>query len=84
MIIKENECDAPYMSTIWHDGQIVGEVTSGAYGHRVNASIALGMVKTDLAISGKNVSVDIFGNTYPAIIQNSGPLWDPQNEALKV
>ncbi|MFL2802816.1 MAG: FAD-dependent oxidoreductase [Paracoccaceae bacterium] len=84
MIIKENECDAPYMSTIWHDGQIVGEVTSGAYGHRVNASIALGMVKTDLAISGQNVSVDIFGNTYPAIIQNSGPLWDPQNEALKI
>ena len=84
MIIKENECDAPYMSTIWHEGKIIGEVTSGAYGHRVNASIALGMVNTDLAISGKNVTVDIFGNEYPATIQNPGPLWDPQNEALKI
>ena len=84
MIIKDNECDAPYMSTIWHDGKIIGEVTSGAYGHRVNASIALGMVKTDLAISGQTVSVDIFGNDFPAIIQNSGPLWDPNNEVLKV
>ncbi len=84
MIIKENECDAPYMSTIWHEGKIIGEVTSGAYGHRVNASIALGMVNTDLAISGKNVIVDIFGNEYPATIQNPGPLWDPQNEALKI
>ena len=84
MIIKDNVCDAPYMSTIWHDGKIIGEVTSGAYGHRVNASIALGMVKTDLAISGQNVSVDIFGNDFPAIIQNSGPLWDPNNEVLKV
>ena len=84
MIIKDNVCDAPYMSTIWHDGKIIGEVTSGAYGHRVNASIALGMVKTDLAISGQTVSVDIFGNDFPAIIQNSGPLWDPNNEALKV
>ena len=84
MIIKENECDAPYMSTIWHEGKIIGEVTSGAYGHRVNASIALGMVSTDLAISGKNVTVDIFGNEYPATIQNPGPLWDPQNEALKI
>ena len=84
MIIKDNVCDAPYMSTIWHDGKIIGEVTSGAYGHRVNASIALGMVKTDLAISGQTVSVDIFGNDFPAIIQNSGPLWDPYNEVLKV
>jgi len=84
MIIKDNKCDAPYMSTIWHDGKIIGEVTSGAYGHRVNASIALGMVKTDLAISGQTVSVDIFGNDFPAIIQNSGPLWDPNNEVLKV
>ena len=84
MIIKENECDAPYMSTIWHEGKIIGEVTSGAYGHRVNASIALGMVNTNLAISGKNVTVDIFGNEYPATIQNPGPLWDPQNEALKI
>ena len=84
MIIKDNVCDAPYMSTIWHNGEIIGEVTSGAYGHRVNASIALGMVKTDLAISGQTVSVDIFGNDFPAIIQNSGPLWDPNNEVLKV
>ena len=84
MIIKDNVCDAPYMSTIWHDGKIIGEVTSGAYGHRVNASIALGMVKTDLAISGQTVSVDIFGNDFPAVIQNSGPLWDPNNEVLKV
>ena len=84
MIIKDNVCDAPYMSTIWHDGKIIGEVTSGAYGHRVNASIALGMVKTDLAISGQTVKVDIFGNDFPAIIQNSGPLWDPNNEVLKV
>ena len=42
------------------------------------------MVNTDLAISGKNVTVDIFGNEYTATIQNPGPLWDPQNEALKI
>ena len=47
MIIKDNVCDAPYMSTIWHDGKIIGEVTSGAYGHRINATIALVKEKTD-------------------------------------
>ena len=29
---------------IWHDGEVVGWVTSGGYGHHVRASIALGYV----------------------------------------
>ena len=35
MIVEGNDCDAPYMSTVMFEGKIVGEVTSGAYGHRV-------------------------------------------------
>ena len=34
---------------IWHDGAVVGWVTSGAYGHHVKESIALGYVPTALA-----------------------------------
>ena len=83
MIIEGNDCDAPYMSTIMCDGKIVGEVTSGAYGHRVGASIALGMVKTDLAKPGQKVFVDIFGKLYESIIQEPGPLWDSKNLALR-
>ena len=65
------------------DGKIVGEVTSGAYGHRVGASIALGMVIADVAKPYQQVSIDIFGQSYKAIIQEPGPLWDPKNLALK-
>ena len=28
------DSDAPYMSTLWHNGQVVGETTSGGWGHR--------------------------------------------------
>ena len=35
--------DPPYMATIWHDGKVVGELTSGYWGHRVNACIGLGI-----------------------------------------
>jgi dimethylglycine dehydrogenase len=34
---------------IWHDGEVVGWVTSGGYGHYVKESIALGYVPAELA-----------------------------------
>ncbi len=43
--VEAGECDPPYMSTIWHEGQVVGETTSGYFGHRVGACIALGMLR---------------------------------------
>ena len=77
------DCDAPYMSTLWHDGGIVGETTSGGWGHRVDKSIALGMLRADLAVAGTEVEVEIFGERFAAIVQKDEPLWDPRNERLK-
>jgi dimethylglycine dehydrogenase len=37
---------------IWHEGSVVGWVTSGGYGHHVGKSIALGYVPADLALPG--------------------------------
>ena len=59
--VEAGECDAPYMSTLWHDGQVVGETTSGAWGYRVGHSMALGMLRADLAVAGTEVEVEIFG-----------------------
>jgi dimethylglycine dehydrogenase len=83
LIIDAGECDAPYMSPLWHDGKIVGETTSGGFGHRVDKSIALGMIRADLAIPGTKLDVEIFGENFPAVVQEDKPLWDPQNERLR-
>ncbi|MEL7090782.1 MAG: FAD-dependent oxidoreductase [Pseudomonadota bacterium] len=83
LVVDAGEQDAPYMSTVWHDGQVVGETTSGDYGHRVGASIALGMVRSELAVEGTEVEIDIFGQMCRAVVQADGPLWDPQNERLR-
>ena len=57
--------DAPYMSTLWHKGgEVVGETTSGGWGHRIDKSIALGMVRTDLAAPGTELEVEIYGERY--------------------
>ncbi|RMF39721.1 MAG: FAD-dependent oxidoreductase [Alphaproteobacteria bacterium] len=75
--------DAPYMSTLWHDGQVVGETTSGGWGYRVGRSIALGMLRADLTEPGTRVEVEIYGTRYPAEVQPDRPLWDPGNERLR-
>jgi dimethylglycine dehydrogenase len=75
--------DPPYMSTLWHKGKVVGETTSGAWGYRVNACIALGMVRADLAVEGIELEVEIYGQKYKAVVQPDQPLWDPQNERIR-
>ena len=83
LIVDAGEQDAPYMSTLWHNGEVVGETTSGDYGYRVGASIALGMLRTDLAEPGTELEIDIYGKMYKATVQPDQPLWDPGNERLR-
>ena len=83
LIVEAGDADAPYMSTIWHDGKVVGETTSGAWGYRVNASIALGMVRADLAVPGTELEVEIYGERCRAVVQEDQPLWDPENARLR-
>ncbi|WP_039018698.1 GcvT family protein [Halocynthiibacter namhaensis] len=83
LIIEASDTDAPYMSCIWKDGEIIGETTSGGWGYRVNASIALGMVRADLATPGTELEVEIYGERCKAVVQEDQPLWDPANERLR-
>ncbi|MGF1475980.1 MAG: FAD-dependent oxidoreductase [Geminicoccaceae bacterium] len=83
LIVDAGEYDAPYMATLWHEGEIVGETTSGGWGYRVQASIALAMIRSDLAAPGTRVDVEIFGDRHPATVQGDGSLWDPANERLR-
>jgi dimethylglycine dehydrogenase len=83
LTVDAGEADAPPMSTIWHDGRVVGEATSGGWGYRVGASIALAMLRADLAVAGTAVQVEIYGERRPAVVQGDGPLWDPENARLR-
>ncbi|RKF13809.1 FAD-dependent oxidoreductase [Roseovarius spongiae] len=83
LIVDAGEADAPYMSSVLHEGEVVGETTSGAWGYRVGASVALAMLRPDLAEPGTELEVDIYGTRRRAVVQPEGPLWDPQNERLR-
>jgi dimethylglycine dehydrogenase len=83
LIVQAGDQDPPYMSTLWHNGKVVGETTSGYYGHRVGACVALGMVRADLIVPGTALEVEIFGKRYPAVVQEDAPLWDAKNERIR-
>ncbi|KQY27122.1 GcvT family protein [Rhizobium sp. Root482] len=83
LVVEAGDCDAPYMSTLWHDGNVVGETTSGNWGYRTGKSIALGMLKADLAVPGTEIEVEIYGDRFRATVQPDQPLFDPRNERLR-
>ncbi len=83
LTVDAGDQDAPYMSTIWHDGTVVGETTSGDWGYRLGGSVALGMIRADLAQPGTALQIDIFGQMRHAVVQPDAPLWDPDNQRLR-
>jgi dimethylglycine dehydrogenase len=83
LVVDAGDSDAPYMSCVWSGDEIVGETTSSTWGYRVNASIALGMVRSDLAQPGTELEVEIYGEKFKAVVQPDQPLWDPENERLR-
>jgi dimethylglycine dehydrogenase len=83
LVVDAADCDAPYMSTLWHGGKVVGETTSGNWGYRIGKSVALGMLRADLAEPGTEIEVEIFGDKRKAVVQEDKPLFDPMNERLR-
>jgi glycine cleavage system aminomethyltransferase T/glycine/D-amino acid oxidase-like deaminating enzyme len=69
------------------NGEIIGSVTSGAYGHRVGASLGLGYVhNTDgidrAFLESNRFEVEVACERYPATLQMK-PFFDPSNTRVR-
>ena len=67
---------------IYKDDKVVGRATGGEYGFRLDKSIALAMVKPNLANVGEKLKVDILGKMYEATIVEESP-YDAENKLLR-
>ncbi|MEY3906904.1 MAG: hypothetical protein RIR59_1727 [Pseudomonadota bacterium] len=76
------DADARGSEAIYKDGEIVGRATSGGYGWRVGKSLALAMVRPDLAEIGAEFDIAILGQLHKATIIPDSP-FDPDNNALR-
>ena len=81
--VQATDADAIGDEPIWHDGRPVGWVTSGAYGHRVGASLALGYVPASLAGADAGFEIEIIGERCAAA-RLSEPAYDPTGAKMRV
>ena len=76
------DADARGAEPILLGDEMVGRATSGGYGWRTQKSLALAMVRPDLATVGTELSIMILGERYAATIIADSP-FDPDNAALR-
>ena len=72
---------------IWRSGELVGHITSGAYGHTLGGSVGLGYVRAqpgeaaEAVLSG-DYEVEIACERFPARA-SLRPLYDPDNHRIR-
>ena len=67
---------------IYENGSVIGRATGGDFGFRIGKSLALGMVKPELANVGQKLKIEILGEKYDATILDESP-YDPENNLLR-
>ncbi|MGP0087490.1 MAG: aminomethyltransferase family protein, partial [Steroidobacteraceae bacterium] len=72
--VDASDADALGDEPIWHDGKVVGWVTSGAYGFRAERSIALGYVPAELASAESGFEIEIIGERRKATRCSTAPV----------
>jgi len=72
---------------VWVNGKRAGYITSGMYGHRIEASLGMGYVRADTPITPEWIArqsfeIEIAWQRYPATAQLA-PMYDPKNLRVK-
>ena len=68
---------------VFHDGKVVGWITSGGYAHYSGVSLALGYIPSELAVEGtKGFEIEIIGKMRPASLQLE-PVLDPSGSRMR-
>ena len=73
---------------IWRNGELVGSITSGMFGHTVNASLGMGYVTNKNGLADKNFvtdaqyEIEVAGDRISATA-SLDPFYDPKSLRVK-
>jgi dimethylglycine dehydrogenase len=81
-VLDVTDADARGSEPIYIGHDLVGRTTSGGFGWRVGKSLALAMVRPDLAIVGQSLEITILGHRHRAMVIADSP-FDAANDALR-
>ena len=85
LTVEATDADVLGDEPIWHDGKVVGWVTSGGYGHFVDKSLAQGYVPKALANDTmlRSFEIEILGERRSATLITE-PLFDPAGARMRM
>ncbi|XP_059214556.1 dimethylglycine dehydrogenase, mitochondrial [Centropristis striata] len=82
--LDTDDIDPEGNETIWCNGKVVGNTTSGAYSYSSQQSLAFAYLPLDLCSVGQKVEVELLGRKYPAmVIQEPLVLTEPTRTRLQ-
>jgi dimethylglycine dehydrogenase len=80
--IDAANADASGFEPVWLDGHLVGQVTSGAFGHCCGKSLALAWLDSALVTPGQPLDIDVVGIRRRARVIAPSPV-DPAGERMR-
>ncbi|MBN3322733.1 M2GD protein, partial [Atractosteus spatula] len=84
LTLQTDDVDPEGNETIWHNGKVVGNTTSGAYSYTTQQSVAFAYVPTELATIGQKVDIELLGKNYIAtVVQEPLVLTEPTRTRLQ-
>ena len=81
LAVDATDADTIGDEPVWHDGKVVGWITSGGYAHYSKTSIAMGYIPAGVNGSGK-FEVEILGERRPARLCTK-PVFDPDGTRMR-
>ncbi len=82
LTLEGEDTDALMSEAVYHAGQLVGSITSAAYGHSVGQSLAIAFLKEAARAPGTKLQVSLLGRLVDAVVLPDAP-WDSGNMRLK-
>lgn len=82
LALDAEETDALIGEAVFLQGQLVGSITSAAFGHTVGHSLAVAFLKDPARAPGTRLSVSLLGAKVAATVLPDAP-WDAENARLR-
>ena len=82
LALEGEETDALLGEAVFRDENLVGSITSAAYGHTVGCSLAIAFLADGAHQPGTRLEVSLLGKRIAARVLPEAP-WDPCNERIK-
>jgi len=80
--VEAADADASAYEPVWQDGNLVGHITSGEYGHTVGMSLAMALIDREHAAVGTELTAHVVGEERSVRVIPDSPR-DPDGVAMR-